>query len=276
MGYLGGDGLNPKHGSQGDMSFNLFVGMATNSTKASDKGSGIGPETNINMYNNTYVDCGYRQASYASRGSDIDYEQSARGLCYNNLIVNCRNGIRIGDGQNLIPVADTAFLTYTNNYIYADSLAEVDQFYPVTAGTYTRANAYIIPTSAQLALPASFYAPKTNPNGGDDLTYNSPLCVAANNPMFVNFPLPEPITAGFGLQAISSVATGVALTGMNYDFHLQASSPAIGKGYTSFVPFANIVNPLTSDITNPNLLTWITPPGMDCGAFQSNGQGNKH
>ncbi len=278
LGYVGGDGFNVKHGTQGDMSFNLCIGDATNTTKASDKGSGIGPETNINMYKfNTYVACGYRQASYASRGSDIDYEQNARGLCYNNLIVNCRNGIRVGDGQNSIPVADTANLKYSNNYIYADSIAEVDQFFPVIAGTYTKANAYILPTAIQLSLPVGFYAPATNPNGGDDLTYYSPACVAANNPMFVNFPLPEPITAGYNLSSIASLETGVAIVGSNYDFHLKAGSPAIGQGYTALVPFANIANPVTTDVTKAILSTWITPPGMDCGAFQMNGgQGNLH
>lgn len=66
MGYLGGDGLNAKHGAQGDMCYNLCIGNATNSTKCSDKGSGNFVQCNVNMYNNTYVDCGYRQASYAS------------------------------------------------------------------------------------------------------------------------------------------------------------------------------------------------------------------
>ena len=28
-------------------------------------------------------------------------------LCYNNLIVNCRNGIRVGNGENQIPWPDT-------------------------------------------------------------------------------------------------------------------------------------------------------------------------
>ncbi|HSY76204.1 MAG TPA: hypothetical protein VK890_05070, partial [Bacteroidia bacterium] len=230
---------------------------------------------NINMYNNTYINCGYRQASPSSRGSDIDYEQGGRGLCYNNLIINCRNGIRIGDGQNSIPMPDTTNTIYSNNYIYADSVLEVNQFYPITAGTWTRANAYVIPTAAQLNLPAGFYDPRSTVNGGDDLAYNDPSLAGANNPMFVNFPLPEPV-AGYSLSAINSIATGVATTGNNYDFHLKAGSPAIGAGYTAFSAFQNIPNPVTSDVTSSNIAPAISQPGADIGCYQSNGSGNQH
>ncbi len=276
MGYLGGDGVNAKHGTQGDMCYNLCVGNATNSTKCSDKGSGSFVQCNINMYNNTYIDCGYRQASPSSRGSDIDYEQGGRGLCYNNLIVNCRNGIRIGDGQNSIPMPDTTNTIYTNNYIYSDSVSEVNQFFPVTAGTWTRPNAYIIPSAAQLNLPAGFYSPNSTVNGGDDLAYNDPSLAGVNNPMFVNFPLPEPIPGGQTLSAISSLETGVSVTGSNYDFHLKPGSPAIGAGYVGFSPFQNIPNPVKNDVTNPNFAPTITQPGVDIGCYQSSGTGNAH
>ncbi len=276
MGYLGGDGVNAKHGTQGDMCYNLCVGNATNSTKCSDKGSGAFVQCNVNMYNNTYVDCGYRQASAASRGSDIDYEQGGKGLCYNNLIVNCRNGIRIGDGQNSIPMPDTTNTIYTNNYIYSDSVAEANQFFPTVAGTWTRPTAYVYPTAAQFALPAGFYDPSSSVNGGDDLSYNTPSLAGENNPIFVNFPLPEPIPAGDNLSAISSVETGVSVTGSNYNFRLQGSSPAIGAGYTGFKPFANITNPVTSDVTNPNFAPQISQPGQDIGCYQMSGAGNTH
>jgi hypothetical protein len=271
MGYLGGDGINMKHGCQGDVAYNLCVGNATNSTKASDKGSGTMCQCNVNMYNNTYVDGGYRQASYLSRGSDIDYEQGARGWCYNNLIVNCRNGIRIGDGQNGIPMPDTTNTITLDNYIYADSIQEVDQFFPVQAGTWTRPNTYLIPTLASLNVPTPFYHPPY-----DDSAYSAPGTVAtANNPMFVNFPLPENVT-GYNLSAISSLETGVAVNGSNFNFHLSASSPAIGKGYTGFAPFVNILNPVIKDVTNPNFAATTTGPGADLGCYQTNGTGNQH
>jgi hypothetical protein len=276
LGYTGGDGLNAKNGTQGDMCFNLCIGDATNTTKCSNKG-GSATETNINIYNNTYVDCGYRQAAYTPRGSDIDYEQQGEGLCYNNLIVNCRNGIRVGNGENSIPWPDTVHLTISNNYIYADSAWEVSQFFDENAGSGLKPNAYVIPTAAQLGLPANFYSPTSNPNG-DDLNLPAgdlstlPL---ADNPMFANFPLPEPVS-GFNLSAIASLETGVAVTGKAYDFHLQASSPAIGKGTTAYTPFQNILNPVTADVTNANFKPTISNPSVDIGCYPSAGGGNLH
>ncbi len=277
MGYLGGDGINAKHGSQGDMAFNLCIGNATNSTKASDKGSGPFVECNINMYNNTYVDCGYRQASYASRGSDIDIEQGARGLIYNNLIVNCRNGIRVGDNQNGIPQPDTANVHIGNNYYYADSIQEISQGFPVQAGTWTKISAYSIPANIATAwnLPTPFYNPPY-----DDSAY-IPLAAAAtaNNPKFANFPLPQTAVSGYGLGSLNSVATGVndAHAGNKaYDFHLQAGSPAIGAGNTSFSPFQNVTNPVTADVKNSNFAAIVSAPGVDIGCYQSNGSGNTH
>ncbi len=276
MGLLGGDGLNAKHGTQGDMAYNLFVGMCTNSTKCSDKGSGNMVQCNINMYNNTYVDCGYRNSQYGPRGSDIDYEQGGRGLCYNNLIVNCRNGIRIGMGLNQIPPPDTTNTIVGYNYIYADSGHEVNQMYPVVAGTWTKPMAYVIPTQAQFNLPTNFYWPCCNPNSGNDLPYNDSTSLAAvNKPLFKNFPLPEPV-AGFNLSAIASVETGVAVTGSAYDFHLMPGSPGIGAGYAGFRAFANITNPVTSDVTNSNYAPTVTQPGVDMGCYQTNGSGNMH
>lgn len=278
-GLTGGDGFNAKHGTQGDMSYNLFIGNATNSTKCSDKGSGPSCQCNINMYNNTYVNCGYRQAAYGPRGSDIDYEQGGKGLCYNNLIVNCRNGIRIGMGLNSIPPPDTTNTIIGYNYIYDDSGHEVMQMYPVVAGTWTQPNAYVIPTQAQFNLPVGFYSPSHNPNSGNDLNQpvsDSTSLAGANKPMFANFPLPEHIPVGKDMSALNSYETGTSDIGGNYDFHLAASSPAIGKGYTGFAAFAHVTDPLTNHVTNPNFKALVTQPGVDIGCYQTNGNGNQH
>lgn len=283
LGFTGGDGLNAKSGTQGDMAFNLCMGDATNTTKCSDKG-GSSPECNINMYNNTYVDCGYRQASYGARGSDIDYEQQGEGLCFNNLIVNCRNGIRVGNGENQIPWPDTNNLVITHNYIYADSVWEVNQFFAYNAGSGLKPNAYVIPTASQLNLPPNFYSPTSNPNG-DVLPINIPSLAGAtnlvggvpvNDPLFVNFPLPEPLQTGENLSFIASINTGIALTGSAYDFHLKPGSPAIGAGTTQFTAFEKIQNPVTNDVTNPNFKPIVSQPSADIGCYPMNGNGNQH
>jgi hypothetical protein len=107
-GSTGGDCLNVKGGTVGTMAYNMFIGTATNGEKASNKGQATGaPETNIVMYNSTFISGGYRQTQ-TGRGADIDYEQGAEGLYYNNVAVNCKFGYRVVGS----PVADTAHLRY--------------------------------------------------------------------------------------------------------------------------------------------------------------------
>lgn len=248
-GLNGGDVLNCKGGTVGDMAYNLFVGMATNGQKASNKGQPAGAsQTNINMWNSTFISCGWRQIQ-TGRGGDIDIEEGARGQAYNNLIVNCKFGIRIVSN----PAADTANTRYGYNYSYADSLSVANQIYPTNAGGsggWTRPQASDIPAYGSF-LPANY-------NFGD--TYDGTPVVQKNNPMFYNFPLPVPNHVPlYGIQAVG-----------NYDFRLQASSPAIGKGYTGITPLAAVpVDPVYG-------VTEYTPPGRDIGAFQFNGAGNQH
>jgi hypothetical protein len=245
MGYIGGDVLNAKSGTVGDMAYNFFIGCATGGTKAANKG-GDPIECNVNMYNNTYVNCGYRQAQ-TGRGANCNYEQGAEGLAYNNLIVNCKFGFRIVNN----PVADTANCHYSNNYIYADSAALCNQFYPI--GYITKPGAYIVPTPVSTGYVY-------NPNGAT--AYNASALAGQNNPMFVNFPLPEP-----GIVHMFDInwATG-------YNFKLQTGSPALNRGFVGFNP----INPTAAHVTNSNLVATVTPPGMDMGCYQANGNGNHH
>jgi hypothetical protein len=246
MGYIGGDCLNAKSGSVGDMAYNLFVGEATNGTKASNKG-GVSPECNINMYNNTYVDCGYRQAQ-TGRGGDINYEQGAEGKAYNNLIVNCAFGFRIVNN----PIADTANCIYGYNYAYGDSVSIVEQFYPV--GYITKPNAYVVPS------PSSTNYVYDPINGA--AAYNDASLEGQNNPKFVNFPLPEPgITHLYDINYVGS-----------YDFHLQSGSPALGIGYTSFSP----LNVISAGVKSSTFGPTVTPPSADMGCYPSAGGGNQH
>jgi len=248
-GLKGGDCLNCKGGTVGDMAYNLFVGVATNGQKASNKGLPVGAQqTNINMWNNTFISCGYRQIQ-TGRGADIDFEEGARGMAYNNLMVNCKFGIRIVNN----PAADTVNIRYGNNYSYADSLSVANQIYPTNAGLsggWTAPQATDIPDYHSF-LPANYQY-------GD--TYDGSSVVGKNNPLFYNFPLPVPNNVPLrGIQAVGK-----------YDFRLQAGSPAIGKGYLEMSPLATVpVDPIYG-------ITEITKPGIDIGAFQSNGTGNQH
>ena len=240
FGFTGGDGFNAKHGTTGDMAYNLFVGVATNGTKASDKGTYYGPQTNVAMYNNTYLNGGYRRSS-AGRGGSLNFEEGSRGIAYNNLIVNCKFGLRIVNN----PPADTANMKYGYTYNYGDSENIVDQFYP---------QGYItIPQATDIPLPSSFLP---NPYTLGQ-AYTATSLIGANNPMFVNYPLPAP-----GVMNIAYVG--------NFNFHLRSGSPALGKGYKAFSPMAVVpVDPVFG-------ATEITPPGIDIGCYQADGTGNQH
>jgi len=236
-GSTGGDCVNLKSGTVGDVAYNLFVGDATNGSKISNAGA-TAIQCNVHNYNNTYIDCGFRQSDYAGHGGSIDLEKAAKALIYNNLIVNCRVGLRI------VNTADTTDSQYGNSYFYGDSLSVANDFYSV--GDVTHPEATDIPTP-------STYLPSGYALGA---AYNGQSVVSAGNPMFKNFTLPN-----YNYQNVDYSA--------GFDFHLTSGSPAIGKGYTSFAPLGVVP-------VDPNFgATAITAPGADEGAYQSNGTGNQ-
>ncbi len=248
-GKTGGDGVNCKGGVVGDCAYNVFIGMSSNGPRISNKGQPVGAaQTNVNCYNNTFISCGWRTVQ-TGRGANINYDEGARGLIYNNMVVNCKFGIRVVSS----PLADTAHIRYGNSYVYADSLNAANQIYPTIAsvsGSIRVPQTTDIPDFTKF-LPATYKL-------GD--TYDGSWAVQKNNPLFYNFPLPVP--NGVRISGISAVN--------NYSFRLQPGSPAVGKGYTGFAPLA--VVPVDSKYG----ATEITPPGSDIGAYQINGTGNQH
>jgi hypothetical protein len=238
-GKTGGDAINVKSGSVGNMAYNLFIGSATTGTKASNKG-GTPIQTNVNMYKNTYVNSGFRRVE-SGRGGSVNYEEGSKGKAYNNLIVDCRFGFRVVND----PLADTLHLNYGNTYNYNSTLETANEIYPT--GYITK------PQASDFPSPSSFL-----PNGYTlGAIYNGSGVVAKNDPKFVNYTLPQT-----NFKKIATVD--------GYNFHLAIGSPCVGKGSTAFSPL-NVV-PI-----DPNYgSTEITPPGKDIGAFQTDGTGNQH
>jgi hypothetical protein len=248
-GYTGGEAMNAKAGTIGDFAYNLCIGMATNGPKLSNTNVLIGvPSSNVRMYNNTMVNCGYRRSS-AGRGGSINFEEGAGGMAYNNLIVNCKFGLRIV----ATPIADTANIRYGYNWYYADSINVASQFIP----SLSVSTAISQPQETDIPKPSTYL-----PQGwkvGD--VYTAPTSIlGANNPQFINAPVPMP--AGLLLRDIAVVG--------NYNFALKPTSPCIGAGFTGFSPRADIPVDARYGATE------ITPPGKDIGAYQSNGRGNQH
>lgn len=203
-GGVGGEFLNMKSGTVGDVAYNMCIGSATNSLKASDAGS-TGTQCNVNMYNNTIVNGGYRQTK-TGRGGAIDFEKLAKGRSYNNLFVDCRFSMRVTSD------ADVANVSYNNNYFYGYSAAIVAQFF--TTDSYTGIA-----------------------KGSNDILSTTPQ---ANNPLFYGYDVnqfnftanPGPVSASVQPYLVVAIA--------NANFKLQATSQAIGKGNVNFVPYGTV------------------------------------
>ena len=138
---------------------------------------------------------------------------------FNNLIVNCKFGLRVVQS----PIADTANLRYGYNWYYADSAAYASQFIPS------------ISVSTAISQPQETDVPKPStylPVGwkvGD--VYTAPAAiVGANNPQFINAPVPLPA----GLRFLDIAVVG------SYNFALKPTSPCIGAGFTGFSPRADV------------------------------------
>jgi hypothetical protein len=246
-GGSGGDCVNAKGGTVGTMAYNFFIGTAYNGQKASNKGQPVGaPEANIVMYNSTFVNGGV-QIQAGTRAGGIDFEQGAEGSFYNNAFINCRVGYRVVNN----PVADTAHLTYGNNYQWADSLVIANQFFTY-GGVCTKPQPTDLPNPATY-LPANFNYP--DPQQG---AYDGTPVVQKLAPLFVNYPLPQ----SGPLFYITSVGS--------YNFHLQPNSSLIGKGNTNITPLTVVpLDPVFG-------ASEVTLPGADIGCYQFNGTGNQH
>jgi len=241
----------------------MLIGGATNGTKTASDGTAAG-ECQFAIYNNTYVNDGYRNTGvYGARSGSVEVENDSRALVYNNLIADCDFGVRIagGPGGAKVYLADTTYnaedlitqTAYGYNFYYVDNTAMADQIVPTSVAqpVVTHPEATDIPNMAAF-LGASYTFGEV---------YDGSSLVGQNNPMFVNYPLPAP--NNFWL-------TQASIDG--YNFHLQSNSPAIGKGTTT------AFSPITAGIpVNANFgSSGITAPGKDMGCYQSNGSGNQH
>lgn len=197
-GETGGDGLNVKAGTVGNIAYNVFYGSATNAFKPSNEGDGT-VQTNIIVYNNTIINGGWRRPGM-SRGANINYEVGARGGAYNNIIVNCKRGIRV------LEDADLQNIAVDNNLYYATYQEMVDEF---------------IPTDAEASTLEVL---------GENNIYGA---VSENNPMFVAYDVDQ---FSYDQYEAGETQPGNMNTNAGANLRLAAGSPALGAGTTSFSP----------------------------------------
>ena len=121
-----GDNINIKKGVTGDVAYNYIWSAANNSIKVETNKTVLYPQSKINIYNNTLIDGGWRKQGEPTAGILVD--NFAQASVYNNLIVNCANGIRI------TAMADTSFIKgkYGYNLFYSIIDSTRTGYYPVS------------------------------------------------------------------------------------------------------------------------------------------------
>ena len=185
IGGNSGDAIDIKGGTLADVAFNFFYSNNTNGLRVSNAG-GRSPQTLVVAYNNTMVNNGWRKPTI--KGGSVWVEQSVRAEFYNNLLANCRFGIK-RDVKN----PEDPKSKISNTYYYAYSQTGADQFQP----------------SADILAGTNDILSK---NAGD------------NDPKFVNYPLNTNLLNAdynaawdFGLQP-NSPALGKGITTFTRNF----------------------------------------------------------
>lgn len=261
MGKTGGESTNIKSNTYGDMAYNLTYGIATNGLKTAGD---VGTTCLVNIYNNTLVNCGYRQLKPTRNGS-INTETNAGGFVYNNIIVNCKQGLRITFQSQKGKPSDTL------NTLYGNNLTCIGRGTPMATNDYML---FIEPNQYTLKMATDFngYVNGTIQADGTNNGTNTTADSLKYDPAFVNY----------------NVASNSA--GSNYlnyaipagaDFHLKANSPAIGAGVTTA---SKASAPLLTQYGWPMKVlpqggtfgANMTPPNKDLGAFPTDGTGNTH
>ncbi len=119
----GGEAINVKSGCKLDIAYNLIYNACTNALKLSNAGNNDSiPLTEMAVYNNTIVNCGWRR-SKNKKGGSIWVEKATKPVLVNNLIYDCRFGLK----QPKKDGADMESSVLTPNYYYASTETGVKQ-----------------------------------------------------------------------------------------------------------------------------------------------------
>jgi len=194
-GSTDGEAINIKNGSTGTIAYNVIFNQAGTGIKLETAAVVAGPLTNVDVYNNTIVSCGWRRGA-AEPGRGVSAGVSAKGNVYNNIIVNCYHGLEIFTDDG------TGNIHYGNNLFYSTALTFVD---------------HTVTPSVTVNLRDGYYPAGSlgTPQGSDIIS----TAVGNGDPLFISFD-------GSFLKPNGAFN--------NNDFHLKAGSPAIGKGNPTY------------------------------------------
>jgi len=210
-GSTDGEAINLKTGVTGDVAYNVIYSQAGTGVKLETNDLVPIPQTVVNVYNNDMVSCGWRRGQ-AEPGRGVSVGLNAKANIYNNIMVDDYQGLEI------FVDADTLNTKYGNNLFYASQ----DTYADTTGGG-----------NLQISIRGNFY-----PSDGVGKPQSTDLISNAVGNM-------DPLFKAFD----GKVATPNGASTSN-DYHLQAGSPAIGKGNATY--------------------------NADIGAYTSDGKGNQH
>lgn len=196
-GETGGEALNIKSGTVGDVAYNIFYAPAANGLKCSNSDK-RNPQTDVNIYNNTALDGGWRVVK-AGRGASVSLEKGARSKMYNNMAVNARYGMRFPVGDSG-PDLDNTSLGYT--FYYGDNAEIVEGFYPESGAVEP---------------------------GDYETDHDVAGAAGENNPQFVSWDVTN-------FDQEQSGKPELAQYPGEMDLRLKAGSPALTGGKTDFSP----------------------------------------
>ena len=231
----GGEAINVKAGCKLDIANNLIYNACTNAFKLSNAGnSETIPLTEMTVYNNTMVNCGWRR-SKNKKGGSVWVEKAAKPVFVNNLIYDCRYGLK----QPKQDGADMEHSRLTPNYYYASTDIGV----------------------AQMAKGA---------NLGIWFDTDIKSSVAGQlNPLFKSFTQNENMNINC---EIDKVENGAPLAfNKAWDFALQTGSPALTGGVTDVerlfpngIPFFGMKKVIFFDNSNDQNYYFTAPQPNGC------------
>ena len=194
----GGEAINVKSGCKLDIANNIIYNACTNAFKLSNAGnSEVIPLTQMTVYNNTMVNCGWRR-SKNKKGGSIWLEKAIAPIFVNNLVYDCRFGMK----QPKQDGADLSNSRVAPNYYFASTETGVKQ----------------MAKDASLGIW-----------NDDDIKSN----VAGQlNPLFKSFRQSDKMNINC---EVDEVEQGAPLAfDKSWDFNYQADSPALSGGVTDF------------------------------------------
>ena len=196
----GGEAINVKAGCKLDVANNIIYNACTNAFKLSNAGnSETIPLTEMTVYNNTIVDCGWRRAKN-KKGGSVWVEKAAKPIFVNNLIYDSRYGLK----QPKQDGADMEHSRLTPNYYFASTDKGVEQM-------------------AKGASLSIWYDTDIKSSVAGQL-----------NPLFKNFKQSDKININCEID-LQEKGAPLAFD-KTWNFESQAGSPALSGGVTDFSP----------------------------------------